>query len=55
MTDYNYRSVVEIVEYTYLVKFNSGSMGRAPKGVWGEAPEAESFFLYQGVNVAIKR
>jgi len=40
-----------------MVKFNSGSRGRAPVGVWGRSlPEAERFFFhFQKVIVALKR
>ena len=45
--------MVEIVKYTYLVKFNSGSRGKAPVGVWGEAPQKPNVFFPQ--NVFLKK
>ena len=42
----HYRPVVEIVKYTYLVKFNSGSNGRVSVGSGAKPPEAERFFSF---------
>jgi len=50
------RPVVDIIELTYMVKFNSGSMGQSPGGGLGaKPPEAERFFHFQKVIVALKR
>ena len=45
------RPVVDITEQTDLLRFNSGSRGRAPVGL----PEAEGFFHFQKMIVALKR
>ena len=47
--------MVDIIESTYLVKFNSGSRGRAPVWVWGAKPQKLNvFFHFQKVIVALK-
>ena len=48
--------MVDITEQTDLVKFNSGSRGRAPVRVWGRSPQKLNvFFHFQKVIVALKR
>ena len=51
------RPVAEIVEYTYLVgKVPFGVQGQSPGGGLGaKPPEAERFFLFQRVILALKR
>jgi len=51
------RPVAEIVEYTYLVgKVPFGVQGQSPGGGLGaKPPEAERFFLFQRVILALNR
>ena len=48
------RPVVDIIEQIDLVKFNSGSRGRAPLGSGGKAPRRWTFFHCQKVIDASK-
>src|SRR5208282_5312974 len=48
------RPVVDIIEQTYLVKFNSGSRGRAPVGVWGRSPQKLNVFSFSEGDCCIK-